>query len=231
MARAAKLPRRSAIVALAIAAVVVAIAHASIARHARTTGSSASCPFARTTTNVAALDRSRRLGVASLRGEGVVADRAFLGFTLGVSTRADLEAWSKRIGVACGVERGGALVRCTHVPSSAFAADLPIDSPEIADLVVRLDDRARVVAVDALATTTDAAAALSAIAHAQRRLDARLPTPVDRTGPIDAAGFDASPFAHAAISARYANWAVDVGATTRNEPGHVVVRWQSRALD
>ncbi|MFI5302742.1 MAG: hypothetical protein ACHREM_32025, partial [Polyangiales bacterium] len=133
--------------------------------------------------------------------------------------------------LACADEAGGALVRCAHVPASALDGALPTATLEVSDFVVRIDPAGTIVALDGLTRSVDPTTAIAAIAQAEQQLDACLPRPLTRTGPNDATTLATSAFARAAISGRFARWAVDVSATTLDQPGRVTVRWQSRALD
>jgi len=162
-----------------------------------------SCPIGEEL-SPAARDDARALSVATVRGESRAPSRPALGLTLGVSTRAEGEAWGATRGFRCAPASGG--LRCEGAAGE--------------DVWLELDGTDHVVSV--VATQRDLTPAAGTAAFAQREQElAELGTPWKRR--------DADltrTLAQQLAEYRYEDYRVQVTAT--NTGGRVTLRtaWQ-----
>jgi hypothetical protein len=78
------------------------------------------CPLGRATP--LQVEAAQRQAWHALKGAGRAPARPAMGFVLDRTTLPQLRAWADVRGLACEVQRGGALLRCSHVPAAALTS-------------------------------------------------------------------------------------------------------------
>ncbi|MDB4947026.1 MAG: uncharacterized protein JWP97_6560 [Labilithrix sp.] len=119
-----RLGLRAAAVGVALTGVIGALHMPFAAPLLRAISPSFVCPIQRGT--AAQIDRAHALGAGNIRSSAsaVAPARPALGFTLDVSTRADLDAWAAKHGVSCSAIAGNeTLQKCLDVPATAVGED------------------------------------------------------------------------------------------------------------
>lgn len=98
-------------------------------------GGSGACPFGfDVAASPADKEAARARFAARHRGEGAPAARPALGFKLDHTSRAEVEAWAARSGLACHAPRVGAELVCADVPAAALPAAASGAAPLIEEL-------------------------------------------------------------------------------------------------
>ncbi len=169
------------------------------------------CPA--TKVSPAAALHARDEAVAKTRGDGAAPARPALGFALDEARLADVRAWATAKGIACSEARGGTLLKCADVPASALprgGRDSHALYTEIA-FGFRADDGA-LHAVTALRSGLAADAATRELGALADGLTAELG--VSPTARGDVAALGKARWATASLGYRYADYLLDVGATT-----------------
>ncbi|HET9626250.1 MAG TPA: hypothetical protein VFP84_33035 [Kofleriaceae bacterium] len=135
------------------------------------------CPLGYGTGQVA--DRAtRRAHDDAWRGALPALARPALGFTLDVTTRADIERWARANGVACHAMNGGVRIACVDVPAAALA-----DGGLAASSVwLDLDDRGALIAVTTVRRDPDVRPVASAFAAVEHAVTTRAGAPTTRAG-------------------------------------------------
>lgn len=142
-------------------------------------GMGGSCPHAELAQMSAAeRDRVRAQTLASFAGEASTDSREALGFELGASDRASVDAWARSHGLACATS--GSTLRCDAVPATALGTD----GGESA-VAFGFDADDRLIAVDRSGRLPDAASASQWVASRTKTLAARLGTPSASRGLAD----------------------------------------------
>lgn len=178
-------------------------------------GAAGGCPVALARATPAALERGRVDATTPMRGEAKAPARSALGLTLMRSSRGDVDAWAKATGATCATELQGAALRCA-LPADASA----VATSAMSDVLFRFDERATLVAIDAMTPAPDAAAAIA-------RVDAASATVAATLG-VDARRADATadaldePLARASASYRYSDYVVELVASNMGPTGFVV---------
>ena len=108
-------------------------------------------------------DQARAHALASVAGEALATQRPALGFALGTTSRAEVEAWASQHGVRCETKRATRFA-CSAVPSAATTAGL-----QLAEVLFLFDAGDRLMAIDA---STEALSAAEAVAATTRAADA-----------------------------------------------------------
>ena len=101
-------------------------------------------------------EAARERFASAHRGEGLATARPALGFSLDVTTRADVMAWASANGVACQKPRAGADLDCAGVPDAA----LPEEFRGVGVQSLWLDFGAKDTLISVTAIRRDASAAL-----------------------------------------------------------------------
>ena len=100
------------------------------------------------------LELQRQQQVAGFRGATPASSRPALGFTLGQSQRADVQAWAAQGGVSCSSPRGPAQIVCVNIASERLPE--PFRGVAIAEAFFQFDQADRLVAVGTMRSTQDA---------------------------------------------------------------------------
>jgi hypothetical protein len=186
--RAAKISMGSLLGLAAVLFALVAFAHTKagrplLAMMGRHGGAKVGCPLGYDVTATPQQRESARQRFALLHpGEGIATGRPALGFTLDVTTRADVLAWASSHGVTCQKPKGGADLDCTDVPSDA----LPEELRGVSLRSLWLDFGARETLISVVAVRRDASAKAISAAFGAVTLDlakeAGPPSSVDGEG-------------------------------------------------
>jgi hypothetical protein len=161
------------------------------------------CPIPRAT--AAQVEAAQAGAFRGLRGTTLAPARPAVGFALGVTTRADAEAWARERGVECESGREGALLVCAAVP----APDGSGTYYEVA-FEFRLRDL-RLINLTTLRTGLDAGGAAALI----RRLSATL----EDTLGAPATEIRGDP---GVIAYRYSDYLAEVSAMSLRGRGHAI---------
>ncbi|MFO0613911.1 MAG: hypothetical protein U0414_15070 [Polyangiaceae bacterium] len=159
------------------------------------------------------LDATRDAALQPFKGSTKAAARPALGFTLGETTLADVNAWASAHGVTCKPDEGNALVpgrstRCHDVPKSAL-----VGAPGgVADLFLQFDSRDALVALRASRTGVSAEDAVSGFATRTADLSQAIGAPSATQGEADAA-YLGLPLRQLSSTYAYSDYLAEVRAT------------------
>jgi hypothetical protein len=182
------------------------------------------CPAAKVAP--ADVERARDVAVRSTRGERAAPARPALGFRLDATTLPEVRAWAAGRGVDCVERRDGTLLQCPRVDARALPAPLATD---VVYTDVSFGFRASdgtLSAVTALATRMTPAEASARTGALSRALSEAVSEPPRTRG-------DAAPdrlarrYATVALDYRFADYLVDVTATTMPDGVSVYERYTS----
>jgi hypothetical protein len=198
--------------AIALAAAVVALAHAPFARSALM--SLGGCPFAGAHMTAVEAQSARHLALTVAHAEAAAPARPAPGFALDSTARAEVEAWATIGHLECRKTRQD-LVTCVGVPPEALG--LPSVEGSIDELTLQFDARDRLVDTTVLRGHLSAQAAAAVARSVVSSLETRL-------GPAGrhAGTFDAARLSHegaesiATVMYRYSDYVADV--TVMNAP-------------
>lgn len=224
------IPRRLVRAAIAIAGLglafvgVVGFAHTPAGRPLLRylPGMGSSCPMP---TAMAADERDRLRGelLAGVRGEAHATSRAALRFELGMTSRADVDAWARAHAIACAADRNATL-RCADVPADALGTALRSD-----ELAFVFDAQDRLVALDSSSRVRDAETAARFASQRTAELRARLGDPSTVAGEPTAAFVGRGPLTQVSAEFRRAELRAKVVATNLGH-GRYTVRELYQAL-
>jgi hypothetical protein len=174
------------------------------------------CPVGRASPQQ--VEGAQREALRRLAGASPAPARPALGFDLGRTTLAEVEAWARARSFSCERARGGALLRCKDVPAPA----LPDSSGDYDDVSFgfRLADH-RLVAVTTLRTGLSPEEASARASAAASALERRLGPPTARS-----AGASGS-----FLQYRYADYLAGVTAMHLRGQGDAVREHFNGALD
>jgi hypothetical protein len=174
------------------------------------------CPVGRATPRQ--VEAAQRAALRKLGGASPAPARPALGFELGRTTLAEVEAWAGARGLGCQRLRDGALLRCRDVPGAALAGG----SGDYDDVSFgfRLADH-RLVAVTTLRAGLSPQEASARAATAAAALERRLGPPTARTS----GAFGTF------LQYRYADYLAGVTAMNLRSQGHAVREHYTGALD
>jgi len=161
------------------------------------------CPIPRAT--AAQVEAAQARAFRSLRGATLAPARPAVGFSLGVTTRDDAEAWARERGVECESGREGALLVCAAVP----APDGSGTYDEVA-FEFRLRDL-RLINLTTLRTGLDARAASAEIRRLSATLEDTLGAPA-----MEVRGEPG------VVAYRYSDYLAEVSAMSLRGRGHAI---------
>lgn len=172
------------------------------------------------------VERARDRSVIATRGDATAPARPALGFRLDETRAADVRAWAVRRGITCVERREGTLVQCANVPANTLPGALAGDGV-YADVSFgfRASD-GTLSAVTALSTklSTDDGAARARVIVGALEAHGAAPRVV---GELSAAHLARGRWATAQIEARWADYLVDVTATSAPDGVAVYERYTS----
>ena len=174
------------------------------------------CPAGRATPRQ--VEAAQRAAMRRLVGASPAPARPALGFDLGRTTLAEVQAWARSRSLSCESARDGAFLRCRDVPAPALAGA----SGDYDDVSFgfRLADH-RLVAVTALRADLSPEEASERASAAASALERRLGPPTARSA--GTSGFF--------LQYRYADYLAGVTAMHLRSQGHAVRESYSGALD
>jgi hypothetical protein len=103
------------------------------------------------------IEARRQKMVAEYKGAAPAQARPALGFSLGTSTRAEVDQWAATQKVTCTAPHGSAQLTCSHVPASAMAGFGGLDADEI---YLQFNPDNHLVSVGTVRSTRDPEAAI-----------------------------------------------------------------------
>jgi len=135
-------------------------------------------------------EAARKRSVAQFKGTSAAPAHPALAFSLGATTRAEVESWAATNGVSCATNQGPTRIVCSKVPARALpAAFAGLDLDEV---YLQFDPDKRLVSVGTVRSTHDADAAVRAdgsiAAELTRQVGAPTATSGERTLPYLTAG-------------------------------------------
>ena len=178
------------VAAAALGTVVIGVAHtpwgrpllrlpllSALARHA-------GCPVE--AIEPAAFERVRTTKMRSELGREAARARPALGFTLGQSTRRDVEPWAQGVSASCRPGFVASVLECedVHVPGA----------PPIAQLTLQFDGKSRLVSVDLFRGQLAADTLVETFAARERELERQVGPATASIGGASIADATASPF-------------------------------------
>ncbi len=169
------------------------------------------CPVSLDGADPVAVEQFRVEQMRERAGSRPAAAHPALSFTLGQTSKAEVQAWADASGARCESKRGGSAIQCRGVilPQQARAC-----APSIDDLHLQFDAADRLVAVDAFRRGLDGARAVAIFEETGTRLD-------DSVGPATAEHGDASPdnleaghYHHASREYHYSDYVARITLTS-----------------
>ena len=170
------------------------------------------CPFGQGDARVASAPAPVRTGSDAL-------SRPALGFTLAVTTRAELLAWATEHRIACTEKRGGTQLDCADIPSTLLAdhgGNLAGTSTWF-----ELDDRGVLYAIKTVRRTEDVTRVAEAFAATNAALTVRAGSPAQRAGSADPATLTSGAFQQASSEYRFRDYRAVIRATNMGD-GYVL---------
>ena len=165
------------------------------------------------------LEEQRAQNAAALRGNAPAKARPAFGFTLAKTTKADVAEWTKQNGFTCRDTQRNLALDCESDPRDVF---------------FRFDTKDVLVEIDVIHAPVSPEEAAPQLASAVATVTAAAGEPATKRGEATAAHLSAGSWSQATYEFRFADYAADLSAMTRNavNGGYgVVVRERYRALD
>jgi hypothetical protein len=159
--------------------------------------------------------------------KAIAAGRPALGFTLDVSTRADVLAWAKQYEIACTDIQGGTL-QCKDVPARALPADESALGLQIAWFSFPFDDKLEIVKSTRYAA--DADAVVAALDAEQAALTAKAGAPSVRDGDLDASHLALGALRQAHAEFQFQNYRATLRATNMGAQGYAMSEMYAAVL-
>jgi hypothetical protein len=181
-------------------------------------GMEAACPVS-ANADPAVVEKFRVAQLQKRDGEREAGGVPALGFELGKTTRAQVDAWIAARDAQCKSEREDTVLRCLDV-RPATETEAPID-----DLFLQFDARKRLVAVDAQRGGLTGAPAVAHLDQVAGRLGQVVGPPTKTSGNRDPAYLDAHPFARVEVQYGYRGYLAQLSAMNFGK-GQVRVREQ-----
>lgn len=177
------------------------------------------CPFGHAKLDPARREELRRLGLHKLAGSaGPAPAHAALGFELGKSVRADVDAWVARHGVTCKSESQGAGLACDAVAGAAVGR---VDAAT-GSLTFRFDPRGRLVGVLYMVRTPDAGHAVALARSEQARLRERFGEPTRAVGKLTVASLTNGALRQARAEYRFRDFSTFASVTSLGPSSYLV---------
>jgi hypothetical protein len=188
------------------------------------------CPALSTPVSPARVEAFRIAELERHRGESPAAATPAISFTLGTTTRKDVDAWIAARAASCASERSDSVVRCTKVDPESTAHEAPLpDAVPIEDLFMQFDPSGRLVAVDALRRGRTTDAAVDYVKALTLYLEKTVGPATKPGAEPSAAYLDAHPFDRFESEYRYLDYVADISAMNFGRKG-VRVREQYQWL-
>lgn len=179
------------------------------------------CPVTRGTPEQ--IDRSHAIGAAAIRASTTTSapSRPALGFDLDRSTRADLDAWAQRHGIACASIGGNAnLQRCGEVPAHAVGA--PASSGALEEVSFELRSTGVLVNVETLRRRLTPEQAVAIVAERERAVIAAVGPPSNVGGDATVAHLSHGYLSSYVAEHTFADYRATVSATNMASGGMMV---------
>ncbi len=177
------------------------------------------CPMGEAT--VESVDAQRRFAAAAERGADPAPARPALSFSLDVTTRDDVRAWTAKASLDCSENRP-ALVRCHNVPAALLGEE---GAPTLDELDLGFDPRGHLVNVSTFRRNLDPASASRAAEVAASALRARLGVPAEHEGAFDRDTLARGTLASGSVGYHYRDYVAGVTAVNLGD-ANVAVREQ-----
>lgn len=156
-------------------------------------------------------EAARQRSVAQFKGASAAPARPALAFSLGVTTRGQVEAWAKGQGVDCQARQGPSRVTCVRVPAGATTgAPGGLDADEI---FLQFDPSDRLVSVGTVRSTHDAERAVEADAAIAGELTRQVGAPTSMTGERSASFLRAGLLRQVRTEFRFSNYYATTSVT------------------
>jgi hypothetical protein len=192
--------------------------------------SSGSCPFGgerAVPLTPAQVETRRAAMLAPERGAARAASRPALGFTLEGTTRVEVDAWIAQNHLECHVDRHGAGLECTDVPSHALPDPGPLAG--LSRVLLGFDAGGRLVSLNVNSVFADAESAARVAAGLAAKLDQAAGPPSVRSGEATATFLTSSGLAQASAEWRFHDYHAHFSATNMGRRFLVDVVFQTVA--
>jgi hypothetical protein len=153
-------------------------------------------------------ERVRLETLSAFLGDGEAQMRSVLGLELGITSRAQAEAWAAEQGLQCAA--GKNRLECKGLP-------------ELHSVTLGFAPEGRLVGVDVAYSSPDATTAAEKLAERSELLASQAGEPASRRGEPTAAFLSQAPLRQAAASYRFSNYRVELTATNLGQ-GRFLVR-------
>jgi hypothetical protein len=188
------------------------------------------CPALNAQVPPARVEAFRIAELERRRGENAAGATPAMSFTLGTTTRKDVDAWIAARAASCSSERADSVLRCTRVDTESTTHEEPLpDAVPIEDLFMQFDPSGRLVAVDALRRGRTTDAAVDYVKALALYLEKTVGPATKPGAEPSAAYLDGHPFDRFASEYRYVNYVAEISAMNFGRRG-VRVREQYQWL-
>jgi hypothetical protein len=160
--------------------------------------------------------------------KAVALERPALGFTLDVTTRAQVQTWASEHGVTCTPISGGATLECADVPAALLPAGENSLGLATAWFSFPFDDKLEIVKT--MRHAPDAESVIAALDDEQTTLTAKAGAPVVRDGDLDAEHLAIGQLRQAHVEFQFQNYRATVRATNMGARGYMMSEMYAAVL-